>query len=447
MLSAIKLALNKFRNKKVLVLGIGVLGGGAGVAKFFAKLGANVTATDLKTQAELDRKQLAGLTESGVELILGRHREKDILTADLVIRNPAIPKNSSFLKLAHQQNIPVTMDEALFARLCPLPIIGITGTRGKTTTTFMTAAVLKQAGLHTLIGGNVKGNATLPLLWQLKENTKIVLELSSWALQGFDWNKISPQAGIITNIYPDHLNRYSSMEEYVRDKETIFRYQTAGDLLILNRQDPYSEQFARFAPAEASFFSANDLPVDFRLKVPGNHNRANAAAVLNLARSLDIADNLVKKALEKFSGVPYRLQQVRVVRGVVFINDTTSTTPAACIAALRTFSDRNVVLMIGGATKNLPLGDLVDTIAKSTVKDFVFLAGEGTQQLQEKLREKDLLQGKSTIYSDLTQAVKAAQHKAANGDVVLFSPAFTSFAMFKNEFDRGNQFNQIVENL
>lgn len=447
MLPAIELALKKFHNKKILVLGIGTLGGGAGVANFFAKLGAKVTATDLKTEDELDRKQLRALKDLGVKLILGEHRKKDILTADLVIRNPAVPTNSSFLKLAHKRNIPVTMDEALFAQFCPVPIIGVTGTRGKTTTTFMTVEVLKEGGFHTLVGGNVKGTATLPLLWKLRKNTKIVLELSSWALEGFAWSKISPQIGIITNIYPDHLNRYSSMEEYVRDKEAIFHYQRSYNLILLNRQDPYSEAFAQKAPARVEYFSESDLPVDLKLNVPGVHNRTNAAAVLKLARSLGIADYLIRKGLEEFGGVPYRLQQVRTIKGVIFINDTTSTTPAACIAAVRTFSDRGIVLMIGGATKNLPLEDLVATIERSTVKDFVFLAGEGTLHLLEKLRKRNIIKNKAIVYSDLGKAVRAAQNKASDGDVILFSPAFTSFAMFKNEFDRGEKFNSIVNAL
>lgn len=447
MLTQLQKKLSKFQGKKILVLGIGNLGGGSGVAQFFAELNAKVTATDLKPAGQLDRKQLKALHERKIKLVLGKHRESDILKADLVIRNPSVPLNSTYLQLAFKNKTPVVMETALFAKLCPLPIIGITGTRGKTTTTYMLASILRAAGLHTLVGGNVKGNATLPLLRKLKQDTKVVLELSSWALQGFGWERISPDIGLITNIYPDHLNRYASMKEYIQDKEIIFRYQQAEDLLVLNRDNRYAKQFTQKALARVKYFSASKLASDIQLKVPGRHNRANAAAARSIAKLLDIADGIIKKALQDFKGMPYRLQMVRKINGVSFINDTTSTTPIATITALRAFHNKPIVLIIGGAAKNLPLEELIEELKKSSVKEYIFLAGDGTDSLLKLLKKHKLLKTKPNIFNNLEEAVRNAYNSTTTGDIVLFSPAFTSFAMFKNEFDRGDQFNKIVEEL
>jgi UDP-N-acetylmuramoylalanine--D-glutamate ligase len=437
----------KFKGKKVLVFGIGILGGGVGVCEFFVNLGAKVTATDLKTREKLGDKVVNRLENLGVELVLGGHREKDILGSDLIIRNPGVPKNSKYLRLALKNKIPVTMDAALFAKLCPLPIIGITGTRGKTTTVNILASILKEAGRNTLIGGNIPGKATLSLLWELEKQSKIVLELSSWALQGFISEKISPQIALITNIYPDHLNRYESMQEYIEDKASIFKFQKSGGLLFLNKYNKNSMFYASKAKTKVNYFSDEDLPLDWKLKVEGEHNRANAAAALTVARQLGVLDKFAKSALLSFKGVPYRLELIRNKNGILFVNDTTSTTPVATIAALKTFIDRSIVLIIGGASKNLPLGGLVDMLKKSSIREYIFVAGDGTEKLTKLMKKQEIITDNYKVYSDLEKAINAAYKKAKKKDIVLFSPAFTSFAMFNNEFHRGDEFNRIVNSL
>jgi UDP-N-acetylmuramoylalanine--D-glutamate ligase len=433
----------EYRDKKVLVLGIGILGGGFGVARFFAELGAKVTATDLRNEIELDNKQLNKLRDLGVRLILGEHKDKDILNADLIIRNPGVPKKSRFLKLADDNNVPISMDAALFAKLCPLPIIGITGTRGKTTTTNMLATILKNAGHHVLVAGNIPGKSTLSLLWKLKKDSKVILELSSWALQGFEQAKISPSISVITNIYPDHLNRYGSMDEYVLDKESIFKYQSNNDVLVLNRHNQYSKQFAQEAKSKIQYFYPESLSKDFTLQIPGEHNKQNAAAAFAVARVLGVDEDKAVSTLKDFTGVPYRQQLIRKLNGVTFINDTTSTTPTATIAALRAFQDKSLILILGGASKNLPLDELVRELSQSSVKKYVLLSGDGTEELIKEMKHGD----KHIIHADLEKAVHEAYKSADDGDYILFSPGFTSFATFKNEFDRGDQFNKIVNAL
>jgi len=260
-----------FTGKRVLIMGLGLQGGGVGVARFFAEKGAKVTVTDLKTKEEL-ASSIKSLSDLPLAYVLGKHREEDFKNADLVIRNPDVDKNSPYLEIAREHGAIVEMDESLFLRLWQKKenIIGVTGTRGKTTTTHLIGMILKQAGLPILLGGNLRGIATLSLLDKATPETKIVLELSSWQLQGLDWNKLSPHIAVITNIYPDHLNRYKNMKDYIADKKIIFRYQKEKDLLVLNAKDKISKNFVRQAKSKIIWFCKSDVPqlitASFKLK-------------------------------------------------------------------------------------------------------------------------------------------------------------------------------------
>lgn len=434
-----------FFGKKVLIMGLGRLGGGENVTRFFAEEGAQVTVTDLKSEEELS-ETLLRLKDLPVIFILGGHRKEDFRNQDLVIRNPDVPKDSEFLNIARANKIPVEMDESLFLKLCPLPAIGVTGTRGKTTTTILIGEMLKAAGYNTLIGGNLPGVATLSLLRQITPKTKLVLELSSWQLQGLDEDKISPHIAVITNIYPDHLNRYQNFNDYIEDKKLIFKYQTEKDFLVLNRESEISRSFAFQSRSQVIWFKGEDWPKNWSLKIPGEHNLENAACAYTVGKILAIDEGIIKKAVTSFKGVPHRLEVIRKLKGVRYVNDSTSTMPEAGIAALRSFGKAPIILIAGGNSKNLDLSEFTEEISKKA-KAIVLLEGTATNNLESEImgyKSRDKILGR---FNNLKEAVLEAKAVAEKGDVILLSPGCTSFGMFKNEFDRGEQFKKIVLSL
>ncbi len=426
-----------FTGKKVLIMGLGLLGGGVGAARFFVEQDAAVTVTDLRPESQL-RPSLEKLSGLPIRFVLGKHRQEDIVSADLVLRNPAVPSDSPYLTLARKRGIPVEMEAALFVKLVGRrDVIGVTGTRGKTTTTMMIADIFRMSGRNVAVGGNVSGVSTLSLLPSITTETVVVLELSSWQLQGFDEAHISPDYAVITNIFPDHLNRYRSMEAYVEDKRAIFRYQDQHGHLFVNSDNEYTPLFVSEAHGAVHRFSAQDCPVE--LSLVGDHNRANAAAASAVARVLDVPESATNAALASFDGVPYRMQEIAVVDDVSYVNDTTSTMPEATMAALASISSP-IILIAGGADKGLAYGNLGDLIDRR-VKYVVLLEGSGTGKLESAIKRREKILGK---VSSMKEAVSLAREHVESGDVVLLSPAFASFGLFQHEFERGDQFNRAV---
>ncbi len=438
-----------FHGKKILVMGLGLQGGGVGVARFFAEKGARVTVTDLKTEEQLSFS-IASLSDLPINYVLGKHREEDFKNSDLIIRNPDVPRSSQYLKIAKDNDIPVEMDESLFLKLCPNRenVVGVTGTRGKTTTTHLIGAILKEAGFPTLLGGNLRGVTTLSLLDKITPKTKIVLELSSWQLQGLDDDKLSPYIAVITNIYPDHLNRYQSMEEYISDKQVIFKYQTKDDFLVLNKNNEVLGKFAERTSSKVVWFSKDKVPLSiasmFRLK--GNHNLENLAAAYQVAKIFEISDEIIISAVEKFNGVKFRLEKIAEIDGVTYVNDTTGTTPEAAIVAFKAYDGKEIILICGGSSKKLDLTKLVEEMEKR-VKAVVLLEGKGTDELVENINQEAKNINVLGRFSDFKEAIMTAKKTAVPGDVILLSPGFASFGMFNNEFERGEKFNEIVKSL
>jgi UDP-N-acetylmuramoylalanine--D-glutamate ligase len=430
--------------KKVTVMGLGLQGQGLWAAKVAAQRGAKVTVTDLKRARDLapSLKKLKGLP---IRYVLGKHRKEDFINSDLVIRNPAVPEDSEFLKIARAKKIPVEMEIGLFFQLAPLKrenLIGVTGTRGKTTTTLLIGRILAEARIETVVGGNIPEKPALSLLAKVKPKTKVVLELSSWQLEGLARHQISPHIAVITNLYPDHLNRYASMAAYLKSKKLIFAFQQPADYLILNQENPLVKNWKNEAKGKVVFFSRSQLPAFLlkAIKLKGAHNLENVAAAVAVARIMKIDQKTIQKALQDFKGIPDRLEFVREVDGVSFYNDTCATIPEATMAALKTFA-QPVVLMAGGADKNLDFINFGQAIKASTVKAVILLEGGATKKL-EKALDKKLVVGR---FNDFKQAILKAKEMASPGEAVLLSPACASFGMFKNEFERGDQFRQIVK--
>ncbi len=434
-----------FNGKRITVMGLGLLGRGLGDTLFLIKHGARVTVTDLKTPEELagSLEKLKGLP---VTFRLGRHEPHDFTDTDMVLRNADVPRSSRFLQIAKEHGVPVEMDESLFCKHFRGRVVGITGTRGKTTTTMLVHKVLQTAGSKTLLGGNILGCATLPLLETAGPGHVVVLELSSWQLQGFDDASLSPQASIFTNIFPDHLNRYSGMSEYISDKKAIYRHQGPGDFCIFNGDQRETAELAREAPAESLFFHTDDVPRDWDLKLPGLHNRQNTAAAIGLARRMGIPDEVSRRAVEEFTGVEHRLEALGAKGGVHFVNDSTSTTPVAGMAALASMGERRVLLIAGGADKKLDLSPFAQVAARRCYR-IALLDGTATSALEQGIIEsggKDRLAGR---FSDMAKAVEVLYQDARDGDVILLSPGCASFGLFRNEYHRGETFAAIVRGI
>jgi len=452
------------RGKRVLIMGLGLQGSGMAAARYAAQQGAFVRVTDLKSPEILAPgvRALAGLP---IEFVLGEHRNEDFLWAEMVIRNPGIPLSSPYLRLAHEHGASIEMEIALFFLACPGHIIGITGTRGKTTTSTLIYKILSESGVHTVLGGNVAGVETLSLLPQITPETLVVLELSSWQLEGLAPHKLSPSVAVMTNIYPDHLNTYEGMEDYAAAKATIFRHQRTTDLAIFNYDNPWTRHFGEEAVGETWFASIErggsfkrgsstrktSIPFLFaNVPLVGKHNLENVLLATTATRLLGVSEESMGASVRSFHGVAQRLEEVAVVNGVRFINDSTSTTPVAGRVGVEAFAGHPIVLVAGGNTKNLPLDDWPAVIVRNC-RDVILLHGTGTGELlpeihQEaaKLRVSDPVRG---IFDDFTAALDTAVSLVRPGDVLLFSPGFTSFGMFLNEFDRGDQFTAYVQSL
>ena len=436
-----------FRGKKITVMGMGLLGG-VGDIRFLAENGADLIVTDLKQESELSPSLEALREFTNIRYTLGRHDLADFQGRDLIIMAPTTPKNSAFIAEARAQGTPITMWAALFSRFAReagATIVGITGTRGKTTTTVLMAQTLTAAGKQVITGGNVQGTAILSQLPQVTRDTIVVLELDSWKLQGFGEEKLSPDIAVFTTFYPDHLNYYGGdMQAYLADKALIFLNQRPHDTLIIGEQCEkiVQETYEGKIPSHAVVAYGDDVPSDWSLKIPGQHNRDNAACALFTLRILGVGEDDIKKSFGAFTGVEGRLQFVREFSGVKIYNDTTATTPDATIAALRALDPedkKNIVLIMGGADKELDMTALIKEIPLHG-KKVIMLDGTGTQKMAPQLAG-------SMIYHSIAEAVDAAMAAASAGDIMLLSPAFASFGMFKNEYDRGDQFMKIINSL
>jgi len=426
-------------------MGLGLLGRGLGDTLFLVRCGAKVTVTDLKSAEELapSIKALDGLP---VKLTLGAHDPADFIHADMVLRNADVPRSSAYLKLASEHGVPVEMDESLFCKHFKGNVIGVTGTRGKTTTTTLIHKILSAHSPRVFLAGNIVGRATLPLLEQAKKEDTVVLELSSWQLQGFHDARLSPRASVFTNVYQDHLNRYSGMSEYIDDKKAVFLYQHGTDFCIFNRDQQETLDLAEEAPAGKDFFSVQDVPGEWEIQLPGRHNRENIAAALRLSRKLGVPDSTIQAVVETFSGVEHRLQWLGEKHGIGFINDATSTTPVAGCAALDALAGKRILLIAGGADKKLDLKPFARSAASRSAK-IALLEGDATTALHREIAEAG---GESKIvgrFDNLRSAVNELIRDARGGDVVLLSPGCASFGMFRNEFHRGETFISIVEEI
>jgi UDP-N-acetylmuramoylalanine--D-glutamate ligase len=440
--------MNEF-NDYVLIQGLGLNQGGVGAAKFFAEKGKKVVVTDLKPEREL-KPSVAALSDfDNIDFVLGEHRENDFKNASLLISSPAVPPNSKYVNIARDNNIPTYCPMTYFFAHKKGLTIGVTGTRGKSTTTKLIYEMLKKEKRKVFLGGNI-GRSVLDFLDQLDEESISVLEISNLMLLWFDQIKISPEISVLTCIYPDHLNRHPSFDHYVKTKTRIFKYQSAADLLVINQDHEITKNLAEKAQSQIEFFSKNDFDYqdlvseDFH-PLAGEYNQENMMGAVKVAKHLDISNQAIKQTIINYQGLYGRQMYMGEVNGVKVINDTCATMPQAVVAALRKYADYPTVLIFGGKDKGLSYQVLAKAIEKYPPKAIVVLSSSGADKLFADLEEDKI---KTKIFKGcqtLEQAVAKAMDLADSGDLLLFSPGGSSFERFANEFDRGRQFDQIIK--
>jgi len=439
-----------FAGKKITVMRIGLLGRGVGDAALLAEYGAEVLVVDDASQQVMQPSVDALTQYDNITFKFGPYDVADFTSADYVLVGAGTPIDSPELEAAKAAGVPLKQSAAWFAELAKIPVIGITGTRGKSTVTHMIHHMLGQiTGEEVLLGGNVRGLSNLQLLKQVKEDSLCVMELDSWQLQGWGWSGISPQVAVFTNFMEDHLNYYETggksraeaMELYFLDKANIFRYQEDSGVFVTTPAVFERAKQLRDVTLgqEVVLADASIIPEDALLAMPGEHNRLNAALAVEVLRALSLTDEEIWPALATFPGVEGRLQLVTTIDNVRFYNDNNATTPQASIAALRALDlgNKNIVLIAGGADKNIPTQPLVTAIGEHC-KQVVLLPGTGTDLLAPMVPE-------AVLVSDVAEAVTEARLLAAAGDIILFSPGFASFGLFKNEYERNDAFLAAVK--
>ena len=457
--------MERLAGKRVVVMGLGVHGGGLGVARWLLRQGAEIIVTDLASPevlADPIARLNAFADELGVSVsyTLGEHRAEDICAADMLVVNPAVRPDSPWLALARSCGVKIETEMTLFFRACPGPILGVTGTKGKTTTTLLLAAMIRQRYPDTVVAGNLRVSA-LEAIEQIRPQTPVVLELSSFQLERLGEAGLSPPYALLTNLGIDHLNWHGSLAAYANAKCQIMAHQGEDGIAVLPPEQAQAWGHGRQGVVS---FSLTDLTADatvdaagyarYRdvilfhrsdLRLPGVHNLANALAAAALAYRFGIEPAAIATALHEMTGVEHRLELVATIDGVRYINDTTATNPTATAAALATV-DGPIVLIAGGADKELDLAALADTIIGGAAA-VVLLDGSATPTLQALLRARRPDLPLAGPFTDLSTAVAVARSFAQPGSAVLLSPGCASFGMFRNEFHRGEAFRQIVRQL
>lgn len=480
--------IENFKDAIVTVMGLGRYkqGSGLGTAKWLMRHEAQTVITDLKNEAELKEsvdlvmewhKKYTAMYPSRTiyqpVFVLGEHRKEDFTNVDCVVQNPGVPSESEYIQAAKAENIPIESDVSLFFRFYPHSIDAVTGTKGKTTTTLLLGEMVKTMDPATIIAGNIKVSPLefLDELLEKKASTPVVLELSSWLLESlpgaFAEMKKGPDIAVLTNVFPDHLNRYASYEDYQKSKEIIFEFQSPEQFTVLNRDHDLVSAMAPRVKGKLFWFSkAYDEKADgcylkdgvivFRkdgidtsilpiaeAALQGEHNLENILSATCAAMLRGVSKDGVAKVLKEFKGVPDRQELVREVDEIMYINDTAATAPAAVVPALKVFGkDKKAILIAGGVDKKLDYTLMIAEAAKAC-KAVILFPGDASDIIEKGLLGQVPMEHASSMH----EAVQKARKIAVTGDVVLLSPGAASFNMFKNEFDRGEQFREEVRNL
>jgi UDP-N-acetylmuramoylalanine--D-glutamate ligase len=489
--------------KTVLVMGLGRFGGGVDAAEFAYQAGAKVIVTDLASAQNLNDSIKKLEKFPNIEFHLGLHDPGDFENADIIIANPAVPPDSKFLEISRRHKKYVTSQINIFFQLCPAPIIGITGANGKSTTAALTAHLLKNMShepratshkhviaseakqsqpLHDArrtthyekvwFSGNIGDQPLLMVLDQISPNDLVVLEISSFQLEQLAWIQKAPKVSLLTNLMPNHLDRYGTFVNYRTVKENIFKFQKPDEsspaVSIFNAEDKigveWFEKYKNDAGRICIKFSADDITKKIRnvFPLPGRANLSNLAAAVAVAKRFGVDDDAIVNCLPEFVALPHRLELTGEIRGVYWYNDSKATTPESAIVALEAFEQPKIIIA-GGYDKNLPFEQLGEKIAKNAKA--AILIGQTARKIADAIRNADMslraqrsnLDKRTTHYAlrttrieivnSLAEAVRLADRLAESGDVVLLSPACASYDMFENFQHRGREFCRLVREI
>jgi len=455
-------------------MGMGRFGGGTDAAKFAASFGTKVTVTDLASKNKLAEsiEQLKNFPD--IEFHLDGHDRKDFENCDIVMVNPAVPPDNEFIEIARQNKKIITSQIEIFFELCPAAIIGITGSIGKSTTAALTAHLLKAASKNSRYGirdtryeniflsGNIGNQPLLTILDKIKQSDLVVLELSSFQIEQLAQSRKAPHVALLTNLTPNHLDRYGTFYAYCAAKQNIFKYQKLDTdppaVSIFNSEDKigakWFEKYSKQAGRQCIRFCCDDIDSEIKqcFSLPGRANLSNLAAALAIARHFGVDDETIKNALPQFKALPHRLEFVAEINGVEWYNDSKATTPEAAVAALDAF-EKPVILIAGGYDKHISFDELGKKIAQSTKA--VILIGQTAQKIASSIEEKSATEGTENteknveikIADSLTKAVGLASNLAQAGDVVLLSPSCASYDMFDNFVHRGSAFKKLIPKI
>ena len=458
-------AADRFRGRAVTVMGLGLFGGGVGAARYLVGKGARVTVTDLKDDKTLapSVKALEGLP---ITFHLGGHLAKDFTQADAVVVNPAVDKKKSeFVHMAAAAGAEITSEMNLFVEACPVPVLGVTGSSGKSTTTALVGEMLRRSR-PSRVGGNI-GKSLLEELGEIDPKEWVVLELSSFQLEDLAALCWSPRVAVTTNLSPNHIDRHGSMEAYVEAKRTLVRFQSPGDSAVLNADDEMLRAWGADAQARGSsvvWYSGSRplaegvfaegqeivfrvgpkeerLDLAGRIRLLGRHNLANIAAAAAAARLMDVPVETIGEAVAGFRALHHRLEPVARLGDVLFVNDSKATTPLAARASMAAF-DGPVVLIAGGRDKGMDMTPMIDAIRRRA-RAAVFV-GEMAEALALAIGSGGPHVERAAGIPD---AVNLAAGLAQPGDVVLLAPGYTSWDMFDNYERRGEAFRDAALRL
>lgn len=428
-----------FRGKRVTVAGLGRFGGGIEVSRWLVSQGARVLVTDHASPEKL-ADSLEQLRDLPIEYRLGRHLEEDFTRCDLVVTSPAIPPTNPFLQAAKNAGVPITTEIRLFIERCPARIIGVTGTKGKSTTATLLGMMLQT--LHkTWVGGNL-GGSLLEKLPQMSGGDLVVLELSSFMLEHLRPMQWSPCVAVVTVISQDHIEWHGSLEAYLDAKKNIVRFQQAGDAAVLCEDNPPCAAFAREAKGRIIFYGLQNRR-RFRLKLHGEHNQLNAQAAYAAADLLGVSWEQAQAAIGDFPGLPHRLQLVHESGGVQYYDDSIATIPEAAVAALESFPPKRVIQIVGGYDKGLPFGPMCAALVRRAKA--VLCIGKTAPMIARTMAQADI-PNPAMVYEcgDLETAMKLAKSIAVPGDIVLLSTGCASYDQFVNFEARGQAFTRLA---
>ena len=444
-----------FKDKKVTVMGIGLLGRNVGDIKFMAENGAEIIATDIKSEKEL-KKSLRKLKRfNNIEYTFDRHLTADFKNRDFIIKGNGMSLKNKYIETAKNKNIPVHMSLAPTLNIIKkeginVTIIGITGTKGKSTTTALVESILEKSGKTYHVAGNIRGVANLPILKKIKDGDIILAELDSWQLQGFHDFKISPNIAVFTNFFEDHLNYYDgSMKKYFYDKSAILKYQTNNDILIMtNEANTSIKNYYKKEILSKKIIARFGKELKSKhFRIFGKHNEQNIALAYQVGKSLGIHDKIIFSALTKLKAIDGRFQYVDTVDKIHFYNDNNSTTPESTIISIQSlkkeYPDRNIILIGGGSDKNFNYEKFSKYIKREVYFSILF-SGTGTDKIKSYLN-KNFERVIETM--SMKSAVNMAFEKVKAGDVIILSPAAASFGVFKNEYDRNDQYLRCIKKL